>query len=379
MAFALYLEVDFLCVLILAGIYSLLQQDVDRRVETVAFGRIVFAVIGVLLADISWTILEGHTDPPACILLSNVTYTIYMVLSGLVGYRCLIYTDCVINRSAHPSFLSRFFQSLPFWFLAILAVSSPWTHALFYVGDGNTFQDGKLFFVQRIVAYGYLSVSAIRISLRLPMVRSRFRRVELLTVLSFFVFPAVAILPDIFIGDTLPLIWPATTLAILMVFVSLQIHQILTDALTGLNNRRNYDKYLSALSPRATGVYLLLMDLNFFKKINDVCGHVRGDCALVATADILRVACSNERAFIARVGGDEFAIVYTCVDMDCAELLKRRILDGFGAFNAQNKCSIPLSLSIGIAEYKGSVSDMIALADERLYEEKRRIHAIRKN
>jgi diguanylate cyclase (GGDEF)-like protein len=85
-----------------------------------------------------------------------------------------------------------------------------------------------------------------------------------------------------------------------------------TDPLTGLANRRQLEAAVKAsvgAPPGAEEVHaLLMMDLNGFKKVNDVYGHPEGDEVLVAVAERLRVA-TRERDLVARLGGDEFAIV----------------------------------------------------------------------
>src|SRR3984957_15638005 len=84
------------------------------------------------------------------------------------------------------------------------------------------------------------------------------------------------------------------------------------DALTGLPNRRRFDQELKdALSapPHSHGAHaVLLLDLNSFKRVNDLYGHGIGDEVLINIAMRLRRAC-REDDLVARFGGDEFAIL----------------------------------------------------------------------
>ncbi len=84
------------------------------------------------------------------------------------------------------------------------------------------------------------------------------------------------------------------------------------DDLTNLNNRRQINRYMEQLhfSPD-TSVYIMMMDINRFKKINDTYGHAEGDRALIFVSDALRQACDQIRAsvFLGRYGGDEFTVI----------------------------------------------------------------------
>lgn len=87
----------------------------------------------------------------------------------------------------------------------------------------------------------------------------------------------------------------------------------MVDGLTGLANRRKFDAaLLQALSASAvTGkpVSLILLDIDFFKRYNDACGHVAGDACLRITGNVLELAALRADDVVARYGGEEFAII----------------------------------------------------------------------
>ena len=76
-----------------------------------------------------------------------------------------------------------------------------------------------------------------------------------------------------------------------------------------------------------------IMDINGFKKINDTYGHYEGDRALIETANILKKAIGGTPMFLARYGGDEFAILGFLKDMNEAEGLKKKIQRYFADSN----------------------------------------------
>jgi diguanylate cyclase (GGDEF)-like protein len=153
-----------------------------------------------------------------------------------------------------------------------------------------------------------------------------------------------------------------------------------TDDLTGLANRRSFNEVLRTFAAAAQRHYsplsLLLLDIDNFKEINDTYGHKRGDDALRALADVLR---SRVRAsdLIARVGGDEFAVVLPQTTSAEAASVARELADYLAG---QRDGTIPLEVSIGVASCLGASSDsLLSEADRKLYADKRLKRSSRRN
>ncbi len=102
------------------------------------------------------------------------------------------------------------------------------------------------------------------------------------------------------------------TLSIQLLYIICQEQLISTDPLTGLNNRNRFETYMLSLfsgTDQVNGVYLLMMDADGFKQINDRYGHVEGDHALQVVSATLKEVCLASGGFIARYGGDEFVVL----------------------------------------------------------------------
>ena len=151
------------------------------------------------------------------------------------------------------------------------------------------------------------------------------------------------------------------------------------DALTGLTNRRGFDEALERAEVRCrrTGEVLsvLMIDIDFFKVLNDSFGHQGGDVALRAMGALMSDLVLRKDDTIARYGGEEFAAILTGSDADGALRVAERVR------LALSKAAIPhpktgsLTVSIGISTRPGSDIDreqIIAEADGALYEAKRR-------
>lgn len=166
-------------------------------------------------------------------------------------------------------------------------------------------------------------------------------------------------------------------LAVLFIYLNAQKRQITTDGLTGLNNRREFDAHLQRkieLCPEHEWG-LLMIDVDDFKRINDELGHAVGDEALWHTADILRGVFGKDPVFLARYGGDEFAVLGDWFGQEQIEEAIARIQEGIDRFNKEGQLPLQLSMSIGYAfwhEAGRRGENLIQQADERMYEEKQK-------
>jgi diguanylate cyclase len=149
----------------------------------------------------------------------------------------------------------------------------------------------------------------------------------------------------------------------------------LYDALTGLCNRRYFDEELAtqALKPN---MYLILIDLDHFKKINDNYGHVMGDLVLKATAKKLQTTCRDgAQAF--RFGGEEFAIIVPNSNFSKSRSLAesmRRAVEKIGVKDKRTGEMLgDIAVSMGVAELRKGMNPLalIEQADKHLYEAKR--------
>jgi diguanylate cyclase (GGDEF)-like protein len=151
----------------------------------------------------------------------------------------------------------------------------------------------------------------------------------------------------------------------------------ITDELTGLPNRRGFfaiAQQQMKIANRTRGkLALLFADLDEFKSINDTWGHGKGDEALIAIADIFRKTF-RESDLIARMSGDEFAILILNTPEEHFTIIKDRLQKNIDGHNAQGGQTYTLSVSIGIAVYDHgqpcTIDSLLQQADARMYEQK---------
>jgi diguanylate cyclase (GGDEF)-like protein len=278
----------------------------------------------------------------------------------LLWYR---YVDYAIHKDRAHIDKFKLWLLVPFAVNAVLAVFSPWFGWLFVIDTANVYSRGSLFFVNAAIQYGYLMAATIAIIKN----RDGLRKANYWPTLLFIVPPAVGGAIQIFLYGLL-LVWPMVTISVLMVFVFVQFERANTDYLTGLYNRREYESYLRGLERRKKRVGILagvILDLDRFKSINDLFGHEMGDLALQQMADTIRNAFSPGD-FIARVGGDEFAILYFVEKESQALYPLEKLKDAVSTFNKSRRFDFDLEMSIGAAIYRPEEDESIVKFMKRL-------------
>jgi diguanylate cyclase (GGDEF)-like protein len=153
-------------------------------------------------------------------------------------------------------------------------------------------------------------------------------------------------------------------------------HQAQTDSLTGLYNHRHFHERLRAeltrISRTRDNVAVLMLDLDNFKRVNDVHGHGEGDQVLIAVAELLRSSVRGSDV-VCRVGGEEFAIIMPSCTVVDALGLARRIRDSFDS--AKIAPAGRLTVSAGVAEaptHAMNPRELTACAETAMMEAKAR-------
>ena len=157
------------------------------------------------------------------------------------------------------------------------------------------------------------------------------------------------------------------------------IEMAITDALTGLHNRRYMESHLTTLAEQASAhgkpLALMLLDIDYFKSINDSFGHDAGD-------DVLREFATRVRKSIrgidlaCRYGGEEFVVVMPETDLHVASLVAERLRrsiagEPFAVSKGTRRIEVTISIGLTTLEHNGeSVADVLKRADNALYRAK---------
>ena len=159
--------------------------------------------------------------------------------------------------------------------------------------------------------------------------------------------------------------------------------QATTDELTAISNRRGFQtlsKYALDICRRQNqNAWLMMIDLDRFKAINDTFGHAEGDFVLVTFAQIMG-SVFRESDVIGRLGGDEFAVLLTNTESGQVDVVLDRLAQAVAEHNATSTRGYDILYSVGTTPVQHgrleSVTELLTEADSRMYVEKKRRHAV---
>jgi diguanylate cyclase (GGDEF)-like protein len=152
----------------------------------------------------------------------------------------------------------------------------------------------------------------------------------------------------------------------------------LTDGLTQVANRRRFDEKLdeewTRLIRSEQELSLIIIDIDYFKEVNDTFGHLVGDDCLVAVSNLINNEIKRSEDLLARYGGEEFAVLLPTTTSDEAMLIAERIRQAVELSpitTSQDIAPIKLTISLGVAtlipDQNARCQNLIKFADEALY------------
>ena len=245
------------------------------------------------------------------------------------------------------------------------------THWLFEIDAAGRYMRHQQFNWQ--MAY----LSAVSLCFAAPLIDAVSREFEnvrkshLRLTASFPLCLLLAWLLSTTFSEEVPVICVCVMLELLCLYVDTSTRQISMDKLTQVNNRQNLLSFLEyKLLNHEESMFLLMIDVDYFKDINDTYGHLEGDEALIHVARVLKDSCSDfeRRPYIARYGGDEFIILLEGTRAE-ADTLCQRIHEKLTEVCRKLNKPYTLSLSIGLGRWHPDMTskDFIAAADSELY------------
>lgn len=358
-------------VLMLLVIYLNNHRKTSETADKRLFDLLTLLALGALLAETFGRGLEGKNGDMAqsAVWMFGIIYA--WTVAGTAGTWFLYVAFRLKYRArvGRAKQLTRLF-SIAQLLLAGVLVTIPWTHLIFFIGREHQCVPGKLFWLLYLESAAWLLAGAVIAFRRIGSGDAREQRRECidLTVCSLILLVGMTVqyCRQEWWGSTACL-----SLTILFIYLDTQNRQITTDSLTGLNNRREFDKQIERWAEQHGRNWgMLMLDIDDFKSINDHMGHIAGDEALWETADLLRRVLGKEKTFLARYGGDEFAVIGAWEDAQAAGAAIAAIEQEVRIFNATAKKGYRLSFSVGYAMWDEAreTQSLIKIADERMYQ-----------
>ena len=202
------------------------------------------------------------------------------------------------------------------------------------------------------------------------------------TLISSMFFPFIFTLIQLGVNN-IQTEYIGLTLAYLILIINIQRKDMSEDALTGATNRRMLNIELEdriELAKTGSPFSAFMIDIDYFKKINDTYGHDVGDKVLKDVSNILQSSFRKEDV-VARYGGDEFCVLTDISDEEILNKIKDRINERVLHYNQTNPKSPQINLSIGFKIYDNKYltsTNFIHAIDETMYKQKEKNHSFLK-
>ncbi|MBN2268503.1 MAG: GGDEF domain-containing protein [Acholeplasmataceae bacterium] len=364
----------FSIVLLLILLFSIRKQNIRKSVMNKLYRFILWTTVGILLMDITFVFANGINTPLAKFWLP-FSLVMYFILHIVIAGLWMLYAEYTINDT------TKNFKKIVLWiapiqiaviFFSILSINGDF---LFRITAGNIYERGNYFYAISIITYGLIILTM----LKTIKYKDRVHKGDFYALLIFPIPPMIGGFIQLSF-EGLSLIFPGVALSLMIVYIYIQSQLTNTDHLTGLSNRREYDRILSIKSQNLRKGYVMggiLIDIDDFKKINDQFLHHVGDQALIIFSNILRESV-HEDDFVARTGGDEFAIIFESKSPSRLDEILEKMNEGLHEFNQKKEYPFELQVSSGGLIYNPNehqdLNEFFKLLDKKMYDIKEQHH-----
>ncbi|MBO4679428.1 MAG: GGDEF domain-containing protein, partial [Lachnospiraceae bacterium] len=349
----LYLEINIVAV-VLISIILYKTNGLSKMVAQHNFAMSIIAEMVFFLSDALFVMVnEGVWHFNLGFLNDNfirvLCKDIYFLSSTVMCYFWFIYFELIRNSVFFSEQKNIRRASTAMWILFALLVLNHFYKFLFYVDSEGVYHRGPYFWTMYIFCYIYVMFACTRALRAMHNKKYTVNKRILMMHVLFPLGPGIAGIIQYFY-PRLPVACVTMSLTTLMFYLTWIDQLISLDPLTGLNNRKQlyhfYDHWVRNHSDGEL-LYVLMIDANKFKAINDNYGHIQGDQALKNIAEALRIACRTlpKRANISRYGGDEFAVLFESNDPSIANTLRRSVTDTLASVNERTQIPFELTVS----------------------------------
>ena len=373
--FVFYTEASVICVIILLMILITDRVYHTKQEKQVWFARAIMAFILYFISDACWAAMLSGQFPKIRFFAVLFNYSNYILL-GTMAYGMFMFIAASEKMPFRKSFKKRFLCFLPVLisvlFITIAYIADPY----FWINESNELNDTYYLFQIGIPSLYLLAGFILSIIYaRKADTKEKKQRYLLigsvpLGVGAFGMLQVVALnAPTFCFGCTIMWLW----------FYIQNMHTLISvDDLTHLNNRGQIDRYMEQLHySDDNDIYIMMIDINRFKGINDTFGHAEGDRALVIVAEALRQTCDKIKApaFLGRYGGDEFTIIIQNPgEEEMPDVIVSDIRSILAKKQQENDLPYDLEFSVGYAKMCDSAdtaASCLNRADKKLYLDKK--------
>jgi len=375
--YSFYIEGNIICVFIISIMLIHDYLNKSRQEKQIKFDYSLIAFMLYCISDAIWAMVIDKIIPQNDFSLAITNLSNFVILIAIT-YTWLNYVMAIEQIPYRNNKKARIIILSPFLISTTILI------ILFFINKSillNENNDPTFVYhiLMNVVTYIYIFTVlfyTIRKSIKEKNGIERRRQLEV----GFLPFAVLlAGLLQMVVAPKNPIFCFCCTVVLLIYYIRTMEDQISLDPLTKLNNRGQLLKYVASLNgayKENKKNYVIMMDINYFKQINDTYGHAEGDKALIIVANALKDVLKKIAApsFLARYGGDEFIIIVHFDKSNEIESLIDNIRIGIDFEVEKSNVQYNISIGIGFEEIIDKNDNFqlcLIRADKKLYENKK--------
>ena len=291
---ALKIEIFLLCMIILIGLAVRSRRSLFSSTQQLLFSMLGYTSAAYIFFDMIWTLSDGVSTPVGI----TANWISNAVSFSLFAIACLIwffYSETMQGSRLLTTPYRVVLLTLPTALVVVLAFTSYWTHAMFYIDARGVYRRGALYMIQPIVSYCYVIYTSLHAFIQARKVES-LQKKAIYRTLAFFAVPAL-------VGGTFQIVYSVPGLCVgimismLLLYIICQEQLISTDPLTGLNNRNRFETYMLSLFSNVDGgdEFVVLQKAAAEQDIIRLCAAINDELARAEVPYLLRMSIGYAR------------------------------------------------------------------------------------
>lgn len=371
----LYCTLNLFSLSILIMILLQILKSSDKRMSQKVYSWFIISSAILCASDLVWGIIDLSYTWQFSDSIDFAVNSIYHVFTLVSAYTWYLFAESEQETRTTTTKKGLIVSLIPFVCGISIIIGSYWNDWVFFINEEGVYQRGPLYIAHIGICFFYILLTSSKAFIRSFYKKNYVNREKYRTLASFCIFPLImGGLQVLLVGS--PMISAGVAFAAIQVYISSREQLISVDPLTKLNNRSEMVRFLDNKMKNRNAnrdLYLFILDIDYFKKINDSFGHVEGDTAIIIAADALKNATKKTGFFVCRYGGDEFVIVGEVKpdfnpDEFCV-LINEKLTE-----EVKNRGKeYELNMSIGYFKHTPeikNIAEFISSADEYLYKRK---------
>lgn len=345
-------------------------ENAEKRLDGERYFDIMLwlTIAGCFIEALTF-VIDGKMFP-FCRAMSYVLNSFLFIATCSVGFLWCLYVDFRLYNSIRRVRSRARWLAIPLAVdIAMNIINLSGCGIVFTISEGNVYARGSLVAASYVILFFYFiySICLVDFSKRNGL-HIRFFPVY------YFVLPVMVgtLVQGFAYGITMG--WACVAIALLFIYIQTQSLNIYIDSLSGLYNRRYLDCIigLQKNNPKFE-IYGIMIDVNDFKRINDLYGHSQGDDAIRNIGRILSDAIPSSGLAV-RYAGDEFVVLLRTDEEAAAQTVIAQIKENVDQFNREGQAPYTMSLAMGCSRFDTSSGDaekFFSAMDEQMYAAKR--------